>query len=151
MAAKTYNQLTKARAQPQKNTLTVMKSDDDKRLVFGWANVAVRVDGEQIVDWQQDAIDTEELENAAYEYVAEFGTAGEMHRRGGIGQVIESIVFTKEKANALGIPQDALPQGWWIGFKITDDEVWEKIKNGEYTMFSIEGRAIREPMEGGAK
>ena len=52
MAAKTYNQLTKARAQPQKNTLTVMKSDDDKRLVFGWANVAVRVDGEQIVDWQ---------------------------------------------------------------------------------------------------
>ena len=73
MAAKTYNQLTKARAQPQKNTLTVMKSDDDKRLVFGWANVAVRVDGEQIVDWQQDAIDTEELENAAYEYVAASG------------------------------------------------------------------------------
>lgn len=146
MIAKTYNQMTKAREQPHK--LTVMKSDDDKRLVFGWANVAIRVDGEQIVDWQQDAIDTEDLEKAAYEYVAEFGTAGEMHQRGGVGRVIESIVFTKEKADALGIPQDLLPQGWWIGFKIEDDEVWQKIKSGEYSMFSIEGKALREPMEG---
>ncbi len=146
MTAKTYNQMTKAREQPHK--LAVMKSDDDKRLVFGWANVAIRVDGEQIVDWQQDAIDTEDLEKAAYEYVAEFGTAGEMHQRGGVGRVIESIVFTKEKADALGIPQDLLPQGWWIGFKIEDDEVWQKIKSGEYSMFSIEGKAIREPMEG---
>ena len=146
MAAKTYNQMTKAREQPHK--LTVMKSDDDNRLVFGWANVAIRVDGEQIVDWQQDTIDTEDLEKAAYKYVAEFGTAGEMHKRGGVGRVIESIVFTKEKADALGIPQNLLPQGWWIGFKIEDDEVWEKIKSGEYSMFSIEGKAIREPMEG---
>ena len=146
MQARTFNQMAKAREKPHK--LTVMKSDDDRHLVFGWANVAVRIDGEQIIDWQEDAIDTEDLEKAAYEYVAEFGTAGEMHQRGGIGRVIESIVFTKEKAAALGIPEDALPQGWWIGFKIQDDEVWEKIKNGEYSMFSIEGKAIREQMKG---
>lgn len=147
MAAKTYKQLTRA----QEHKLAVIKSDDDKRLVFGWANVAVRVDGEQIVDWQQDAIDVAELENAAYAYVAEFGAAGEMHRRGGVGRVIESIVFTKEKAAALGIPPDILPEGWWIGFKISDDEVWEKIKTGEYSMFSIEGKAIREPINKSAK
>lgn len=152
MAAKTFNELTKARDKPkQGHHLTIMKSDDDKRLVFGWANVAIRVDGEQIIDWQEDAIDTADLETAAYEYVAEFGTAGEMHQRGGVGRVIESIVFTQEKADALGIPQDLLPQGWWIGFKITDDEVWEKIKSGEYSMFSIEGKAVREPMEKGGE
>ncbi len=150
MGAKTFRQLTKARERPQ-HQLKVMKSDDDKRLVFGWANVAIRVDGEQIIDWQEDAIDTADLETAAYEYVAEFGTAGEMHQRGGVGRVIESIVFTQEKADALGIPQDLLPQGWWIGFKITDDEVWEKIKSGEYSMFSIEGKAVREPMEKGGE
>ncbi len=149
MGTQTYNQITKARARERPRELAVMKSDDERRLVFGWANVSVRVDGEQIVDWQQDAIDTADLEKAAYEYVANFGAAGEMHRRGGVGRVIESIVFTKEKAGALGIPPDALPEGWWIGFKITDDEVWEKIKSGEYRMFSIEGKAIREPMEGG--
>lgn len=149
MGTKTFRQMTKARERPHK--LTVMKSDDDKRLVFGWANVAIRVDGEQIIDWQEDAIDMDDLEKAAYEYVADFGSAGEMHQRGGVGRVIESIVFTKEKADALGIPQDLLPQGWWIGFKITDDEVWEKIKSGEYSMFSIEGKAIREPMEKGGE
>ena len=88
MGAQTFSQITKAQGEPPAHKLTVMKSDDDRRLVFGWANVAVRVDGEQIVDWQEDAIDTDDLEKAAYEYVAEFGTAGEMHRRGGIGRVI---------------------------------------------------------------
>lgn len=149
MGAQTFKQITKAKPGQQPRELTVMKSDDARRLVFGWANVAVRVDGEQIVDWQEDIIDTGELEKAAYVYVAEFGTAGEMHRRGGVGRVVESIVFTKEKAGALGIPPDILPEGWWIGFQITDDEVWEKVKSGEYAMFSIEGTAIREPVEGG--
>lgn len=128
---------------------SVIKSDDEQRMVFGWANVAVRADGEQIIDLQQDAIDTSELEKAAYGYVADFGAAGEMHQRSGVGRVVESMVFTKEKADALGIPPDMLPEGWWIGFKITDDAVWEKIKSGEYSMFSIEGKAVREPMKGG--
>ena len=149
MGAKTFRQIAKARERPEKIPLTITKSIEDKRLVFGWANVAVRVDGEQIIDWQQDAIDTEELEKAAYEYVAEFGTAGEMHQRGGVGRVVESIVFTKEKAGALGIPTDLLPEGWWVGFKIDDDEVWEKVKSGEYSMFSIGGKAQRIPLEGG--
>lgn len=149
MAAKTYRQMAEESGRPHR--FTVMKSDDGRRLVFGWANVAFRTDGGQIVDWQQDAIDAEDLEKAAYDYVADFGGAGEMHRRGGVGRVVESVVFTKEKADALGIRRDALPQGWWIGFKITDDGVWEKIKSGEYAMFSIEGRAVREPMEGGGK
>ena len=128
-------------------TFRIMKSDDEKRLVFGWANIAVRVGGEIIQDFQDDVIDIEELEQAAYNFTAEFGTAGEMHRRGGIGRLVESIVFTKEKAAALGIPPNILPEGWWVGFRIDDDEVWEKIKNGTYSMFSIEGTAERVPIQ----
>jgi hypothetical protein len=129
--------------------LTVIKSDDDRRLVFGWASVAVRVDGESVVDFQNDVIDIAELEQAAYAYVVDFGMAGEMHERGGVGVLVESVVFTKEKAAAMGIPEDVLPQGWWVGFKITDDEVWQKVKNGEYSMFSIEGTAAREEIAEG--
>jgi len=147
MGAKTFNQIAKARERPRE--FAIMKSDDDKRLVFGWANVAIRADGEQIVDWQEDIIDPEDLEKAAYDYVADFGTAGEMHVRGGVGRVVESAVFTKEKAAALGIPPEVLPEGWWIGFRIDDDEVWEKIKSGEYSMFSIGGKGTRIPQEGG--
>ena len=44
----------------------------------------------------------------------------------------------------MGIPAGILPDaGWWIGFKVTDSGVWEKVKDGTYTMFSIEGEAER--------
>ncbi len=48
----------------------------------------------------------------------------------------------------MGIPPGTLPVGWWIGFYVDDDEAWEKIKNGTYKMFSIEGTATRETIEG---
>ena len=144
MGAKTYIQIIKA---GQPHSFKVMKSDDDKKQVFGWASVAVRVGGKVIEDFQEDIIEIEELENAAYNYVADFGTAGEMHERGGVGRLIESMVFTKEKATAMGIPDGYMPEGWWVGFKITDDEVWQKIKDGTYSMFSIEGTASREEIQ----
>ena len=134
MAAKTFEQiLSKDRIAAR---FKIIKSDDSKRQVFGWASVAVNVGGQQITDWQEDVIDPDELEKAAYDFTANFGTAGEMHEREGVGQLIESIVFTKEKTAALSIPDGILPAaGWWTGFKINDDEVWQKIKDGSYSMF----------------
>jgi len=126
------------------NDFKIIKSDDEKRLVFGWANVAVRASGEVVKDFQNDIIEIEVLEKAVYEYTLDFGTAGEMHRRGGVGRLVESVVFTKEKADVMGIPEGLLPEGWWVGYRIDDDAVWEKIKSGEYSMFSIEGTARRE-------
>ena len=140
-AAKTFEQIIKTEnTAPQ---FSIVKSDDDKRLVFGWANVAVRATGEVVEDFQEDIIGIDVLEKAAYEYTLDFGTAGEMHERGGVGRLVESVVFTKEKAAAMGIPEGFLPEGWWVGYRIEDDDVWKKIKNGEYSMFSIEGTAQR--------
>ena len=45
----------------------IFKTDEDKRLVFGWASVAITVDGEELEDRQHDMIEPEELEEAAYE------------------------------------------------------------------------------------
>ena len=56
-----------------KGKFKIMKSDDEKRLAFGWASVSVRVDGEVIRDWQGDIIEPGKLENAAYEYVRLYG------------------------------------------------------------------------------
>ena len=44
---------------------------------------------------------------------------------------------------AMGIHKGRLPVGWLIGFKVLDKEVWEKVKDGTYPMFSIEGEAER--------
>lgn len=130
-----------------KSRFKIQKSDDEKMLAFGWANVSLTEDGEQIEDWQQDMIDPQELENAAYQFVELYREGGEMHERGGAAVLIESMVFTDEKMKALGIEAGILPVGWWIGFKVTDSEVWEKVKDGTYTMFSIEGEAERIEVE----
>lgn len=116
----------------------IQKSSEEKRLAFGWASVA------NIVDLQNDIIDAEELEQAAYNFVRFYREGGEMHERGNCAELVESIVFTPEKLKALGLPENSLKTSWWIGFYVTDDEVWQKVKSGEYSMFSIEGKAIRE-------
>lgn len=133
----------------KENNYTVAKMDDDKRLVFGWASISVTADGEQLEDLQHDLINPEDLEEAVYEYVLNFRDTGEEHRPHlrKKGKLVESCVFTLEKQKAMGLPEGILPVGWWIGFKIEDDEAWEKVKNGTYRMFSIEGRAQRVPVE----
>ncbi len=130
-----------------KGRLKIMKSDNEKMLAFGWASVSVRAGGEVIKDWQEDIVEPEVLEKAAYEYVLLYREGGEMHERGGAAVLIESMVFTEEKMQAMGIPAGTLPVGWWIGFKVLDEDVWEKVKDGTYSMFSIEGTAERVEVE----
>jgi hypothetical protein len=86
--AKTFEQ-TMNGGGGQAHRLVITKADDDKRQVFGWASVAARVTGEVIEDYQDDIVEIDELEKAAYEYTADFGTAGEMHERGGVGVLIK--------------------------------------------------------------
>lgn len=126
-----------------------MFKSDDKQLVFGWGSVAVNADGVQLVDRQGDMIDPEDLEEAAYEYVLEFRATGEEHipSMRNKGRLIESCVFTEEKQKAIGIPPGIIPIGWWVGFKIDDKDAWERIKNGTYTMFSVEGAGVRKPVK----
>lgn len=126
----------------------IQKADDDKRLVFGWANVATRANGEVIQDWQNDVMDIDELERSSYEYVLNFRDSGEEHNPGlrKKARLVESVVFTKEKMAAIGIPEGIVPEGWWVGFYVDNDETWEKVKSGQYKMFSIEGSGQRVPV-----
>lgn len=121
------------------------KLDDDKFLAFGYASVAVDEQGNIVVDSQGDTITIEELERTAYKFVSGWDrTVGVMHEQFGVADLVESIVFTPEKLQALGLAKDALPQAWFVGFKVHDAETWQRIKNGELSMFSIGIQAIRE-------
>ena len=124
---------------------SVAGKSGDEHLVFGWAWVANGTDGRPVVDSQGDAIEPEELEQAAYQHVLEFRSAGGGHdpKLRGVGVLVESVVFTAEKRRAMGVC-DAVPDGWWVGYLIRDEDTWRRIVEGEYTMFSIEGAAWRE-------
>lgn len=124
----------------------IKKADEERHLAFGFAYISQDEAGHQTEDHSGDQLETGDLESAAYRFVELYREGGEMHERGGCAVLVESMVFTKEKQQALGIPDGTLPVGWWIGFKVTDEDVWSKVKSGEYQMLSIEGTARRVPI-----
>ena len=121
------------------------KVDDEQRLAFGWAYVA-DIDGNLVVDHSGDFVDDAVLpdfEKAAYDYVLVSREADEMHiRLDGVAKLVESVFLTKEKLQAMGLEGNRV--GWWVGFRVSDDDVWEKVKSGKYSAFSIRGRGKRE-------
>jgi len=126
------------------------KMDTDKREVFGWASV-VELNGQPVEDRQGDIITPEELERAAYSYVQKSRVGGRQHQREGdspfhASDMIESLVLTKEKVEKMGLPAST-PLGWWVGYKVHDDDTWSAIKKGDLTGFSIHGRGRRVPIE----
>ncbi len=123
-------------------TVPISKVDEDKQQIFGWASVIVRDDGSIVVDHQDDAIDLETLEDAAYDFVANSRQPSEMHEKIGIGHLIESLVLTPDKREAFGLPREG-KLGWWVGFQITDDLTWSKVKSGELAELSIRGESER--------
>ena len=135
---------------PQSNTMkcdfevpfAIKKADDEQRLIFGWASM-VEKNGQLVIDKQGDIILPHDLERAAYDFTLTSRQQGDMHKTVGVGRLVESMVFTKEKQDALGI---ALPDGvvgWWVGFKVDNDEVWAAHKRGDRPEFSIGGMGHR--------
>ena len=129
----------------------IVKTDDERRHVFGFFSVA-KIGDDLVVDHEGDTIDPEELETAAYNHVLEARIAGENHVRKGVGDLIESMVFDPEKNKAIvkalkavGIEAtiDIPAVGWWGGYHVHDDVVWKAVKDGDYVSFSIGGSADR--------
>lgn len=124
----------------------IAKVDTDRRLAFGFASVTLTADGQPLEDLQGDTISPEELEKAAYRYMATSGEAGVMHAiTTGIGKAVESMVITTEKADLLGIDPAHVGK-WWLGVYVEDDQTWAMVKSGALRMFSIGGRAKRSPV-----
>lgn len=118
----------------------VCKLDEDKRLVYGWASV-IEENGQPVVDKQGDIIKTDELVEAAHDFMLNHRMAKKMHRGNRVGDVVESMLFTEDVQKSLGI--DLGKVGWFIGMKIHDDKTWESFKSGELSAFSIGGKGKR--------
>ena len=139
----------------------IVKVDKVQHLVYGWASIT-EVGGKPLVDTQGDVITTDTLEEAANNFVLHARAAGEMHetKKDGdvykVGALVESVVFTKEKQQAIlkslkdqdiHADLDLGCVGWWIGFKISDDATWKKIVDGDLKAFSIGGKGKRAAIE----
>ncbi len=128
-----------------KKTFEVIKADAEQRIVWGWASVSTE-NGELVTDSQGDIIETNEMVKMANDFMLDVRLAKAMHQGEGVGEFIHSFPVTKELADALGI--ETTREGWVVGMKVHDDDTWEAVKRGEFSGFSIGGRAgKREPVE----
>lgn len=119
----------------------ILKSDEEQRLVYGWASV-ITEKGEPVIDRQGDVIKADTLVKAVNGFMETVRVGKEMHKGEQIGVVLHSLPITKEIGEALGIQSDR--EGWVVAFKVYNDDVWEKVKSGELAAFSIGGRATKE-------
>lgn len=109
----------------------------ERRLVYGEVLVP------DVEDSQGDVVSPEEIEKAAHEYLRNFRLVGDTHETLAPAEVVESYIapvdFTPEGG-------DLIRKGSWVMVvKIHSDEMWEEVKKGEYTGFSIGGEAYRDP------
>ena len=131
--------------QPEQQVIAKMnRVDEEKRRVFGFFSV-IEENDKEVIDYHGDVIASDDLEEAAYKYVMYSGMGDERHDERAKAMLIESMFFSKEKQMALGI--DLGKVCWWGGFYILDDDLWQKVKSGQYPMFSIGGRSqIEKPV-----
>ena len=119
----------------------ILKYSNEERLVHGWAYVST-VGGQISLDHSGEFIRPDMVEKAATEFMIDARVAKAMHTGPQVGEVVHSLPLTKSIADALGIQSDK--EGWIIAMKIHDDTVWELVKTGKLSAFSIGGRAMKE-------
>lgn len=120
---------------------TIAKAAPTGKELWAWAST-IEVDGKTVIDSQGDIIEPEELEKAADQYITDSRDVGLMHTSTGHGRVVQSMVFTKELQQALGI--DLGRVGWLVKMQITDPSLQKRIASGEIRQLSIGGSGRRK-------
>lgn len=125
--------------------IAIIKADHEQRMVYAWASV-ISENGEPVVDSQGHIIEAHELEKAAAAFMEECRFMTLEHERNQDGSfssdlskadVIHSFPLTADIAKAFGIKCDR--EGWLIGYRLNDDDLWEQTKSGKLGGLSIGG------------
>lgn len=115
--------------------------EEEKRLVYG---IVLEPD---TVDAQDDYISAEAIEKTAHNFMLNSQIIRDGHTKEGLAKVVESMIAPID-FELMGQP---IKKGSWVLVtKITDDMIWEGVKKGEYTGYSIGGvgmRAEKKPIE----
>lgn len=128
----------------EKQFVPIVKLDDERRLVTG---IVLEPDE---IDAQNDTITAEVIEDSAHEFLRNFqrdgGTKlGFMHTKfGDVGFELAESFVVRDNMKIGGKP--VKKGSWVITIKVTSDAIWNDIKAGKLTGFSIGGVAqIKEP------
>ena len=127
----------------------ITKVNAEKRLVTVVVTRCADQNGNPYVDHDGDVIDVSNLEDifikSFFDDSASRGGGGEMHETHGGADVVMWFTVDKRERDVLGFgPGDEMGIA---KIRVNDDDLWEKVKSGEYPEVSIEGFGERTPME----
>jgi len=127
--------LTKSEKQPtfQKEVkVFINKDEEEQKLVYG---VVYEPD---VVDAHGDFMTAAEIEKAAHQFLKDARNIDKQHDfNAGVGEVVESYIAPAD----FTIGEEEIKKGSWVLVTKASDEIWEEIKKGEITGYSMAGTA----------
>ncbi|KAA6453215.1 XkdF-like putative serine protease domain-containing protein [Bacillus swezeyi] len=126
--------LTKSSGPPtfQKEVKLITKAEGEKKLVYGV------VYEPNVMDAHSDFMTAEEIQKAAHGFLKDARKIDKDHNfQGGVGEVVESYVAPAD----FEVNGETIVKGSWVLVTKACDEVWEQIKKGEITGYSMAGTA----------
>jgi hypothetical protein len=98
----------------------------------------------ETVDAQADIYSADEVRSAAHKFLENYGQIGLQHAEIVTGKIkiLESYLAPADFA----VGAQTVKRGTWLlGVRVVDDALWQSVKDGSYTGFSIGGSAVRAP------
>jgi hypothetical protein len=108
----------------------IAKADEEKRVVYGI------VLEPETVDLQGDRLSVDTIETAAHDFLVQSRAVGDMHSGLADAEVVESYLAPSD--GEMG-GQSYSAGTWIMAVKVRSDDLWEMVKSGDYSGFSIGG------------
>src|SRR5690606_1112254 len=120
----------------------IVKVNSEERIVTG---IVLKPNVE---DLQGDIVSEEEIRKAMFSFMEWFGTLGYMHKDYNRNlKLIENYQAPQDLTFTIGGERVIVKKGTWLmTVKVNDDEIWEKVRAGEITGFSVKGYGVRTPV-----
>jgi hypothetical protein len=111
--------------------------NDEEQIVYGV------VLSPELRDSQADIVDADDIRKAAHRFLVAYRQHDVQHaeRQAGV-ETVESFIAPQDMEIE---GQRVLKGAWVMATHVTDPEVWERVKKGEITGYSIGGSGVRVP------
>ncbi|KAB2460780.1 hypothetical protein F8160_00130 [Bacillus sp. CH126_4D] len=138
--------LTKSEQEPtfEKEVKIIKGEDEDQKLVYGIVYSPGSAEDSSTHDAHGDFMTAEDIEKSAHNFIAKYRNIDAQHDfNAGAGEVVESYVAPVD----MEINGETITKGTWVLVTKATDEIWEDIKDGKMTGYSLAGVAETEVIE----
>ena len=114
------------------------KDEEEQQLVYGIVYEPGSADDESTHDSHGDFMDSAEIEKAAHIFMKDARNIDKQHDfESGVGEVVESYIAPAD----FEIGEETITKGSWVLVTKATDEIWEEVKDGSLTGYSMAGTA----------